>query len=380
MSASLKDHRLVFVGPAEGQTAVGDYSENFVRAVRPYFGDVVEVRTAGPGGDGVRDILRYRRAVADAIDQGPPGRVLLHAELAAGGVAAFWCMVGRGDVPATATIHDPPQGIWWPARTRMVARNRWLMHGLHYPLRPVSRALEGAVNGRRTLFALSRMGSQSITITYPRTNVVYVPHLVKERPDIKPAQDRPRAVGFFGHVYRGKGFEQVERIRRLLPDDILIRVAGRGTESLPDSEGVEIVGPVDGPDEDAFFESVRAIVIPYNKRHWYAETYPASGAVAHAASYRTPVVCTDYGALAELGETTGAVVVHTDRDAPAGQITARLAAAVVALVNDERRLQEIGEYAEQCRQARSPARTAEAFAAAWADLLAAPADRGAEKP
>ena len=376
MSASLKDHRLVFVGPAEGQTAVGDYSENFVRAVRPYFGDVVEVRTAGPGGDAVRDIVRYRRAVADAVRQGQPGRVLLHAELAAGGVAAFWCMVGLGDLPATATIHDPPQGIWWPARTRLVARNRWLMHGLHYPLRPVSRRLEGAVNGRRTLFALSRMGSQSITITYPRTNVVYVPHLVKERPEIKPAEHRPNAIGFFGHVYRGKGFEQIERIRRLLPDDITIRVAGRGTEQLRDSKGVEIVGPVDGPDEDAFFESVRAIVIPYNKRHWYAETYPASGAVAHAASYRTPVVCTDYGALAELGEATGAVVVRTDPDSSAPQIAAMLADAVVALLGDERRLTEVGEHADRCRLERSPARTAEAFAAAWDNMLSSPVDRG----
>jgi glycosyltransferase involved in cell wall biosynthesis len=367
MPGLLKDYRLVFVGPAEGQTAVGDYSEYFIRAVRPHFGEVKEVRTAGPGGDGVRDILKYRKAVAEAVarDAGP---VLVHAELAAGGVAPFWSIAGLRDVPVTATVHDPPQGIWWPARTRFVARHRFLMHGLHYPMRPASRVLEGAVNGQRTLFALSKIGSRSIAVTYPHTNVVYVPHLVKERPDILPAQARPNAIGFFGHVYRGKGFELIEMIRRHLPESVAVRVAGRGTETLPRVDGVEIVGPVEGSDEDAFFESVRAIVIPYNKRHWYAETYPASGAVANAMAYRTPVVCTGYGALAELDETTGAIVVQTDTDQP--DVAARdLAAAVHGLINDEARLTEIAENADKCRHARSAACTAEAFADAWSRLL-----------
>ena len=109
-------------------------------------------------------------------------------------------------------------------------------------------------------------------------------------------------MGFFGHVYRGKGFEHIARIREFLPDDILIRIAGRGTESLPAAEGIEVLGGVDGPEEDAFFESIRAIVVPYGKRHWYAETYPASGVGASAQSYSTPVISTGYGPLAELDE------------------------------------------------------------------------------
>ena len=100
---------------------------------------------------------------------------------------------------------------------------------------------------------------------------------MRDRPEIPPAQDRPKAVGFFGFVYRGKGFEQIAQIREQLPDDIVIRIAGRGTEELPRADGIEILGGVDGPAEDAFFSSVRAIALPYGKRHFYAETYPASG-------------------------------------------------------------------------------------------------------
>ena len=33
MATAFEDYRLVFIGPAEGETAVGDYSQNFVNAV-----------------------------------------------------------------------------------------------------------------------------------------------------------------------------------------------------------------------------------------------------------------------------------------------------------------------------------------------------------
>ncbi|MGE2725507.1 glycosyltransferase [Mycolicibacterium pulveris] len=372
MTTNLRDYRLVFVGPAEGQTAVGDYAEDFVTAVTPHFRDVAEVRTLGPGGDTVRDIRRYRRAVAEHV-AAAPDRTLVHAELAAGGAASFWAIAGLPGIPVTATIHDPPQGVWWPAATKFMfgptLSRKLIFHGLHYPLRPLSTKVEGMVNGRRTLFALTETGRRSIEQRYPHTDAVYVPHLVRDRPAIRPVQERPNAVGFFGHVYRGKGFEQVARIRELLPDHIAIRVAGRGTEALPRVDGIEILGAVDGAAEDAFFGSVRAIVVPYGKRHWYDETYPASGVVAHATAYRTPVVCTAYGSLAELDEKSAAVVVRTP-DADSDVVAAELAAAIEALLGDCGRLTELGEYAEKTRQARSGPATAQAYAATWSQLLA----------
>jgi polysaccharide biosynthesis protein PslF len=375
MTPSLSEYRLVYVGPAEGETAVGDYAENLIPVLRPFFGELVEYRTLSPGADGARDIWRHRKAVADLVAAGPPGRVLVHAELAGGGLAPFWSTAGLRDVPVTATVHDPPQGIWWPARTRFVARHRLVMHGLHYPLRPLSRALEGAVNSDRTIFVLSQVGRESVERTYPKTSTVYVPYLVCERTTIRPAQDRPKAVGFFGHVYRGKGFDQIERIRRELPDDILIRVAGRGTEALSGADGVEVVGAVEGPDEDAFFDSVRAIVIPYGKRHFYAETYPASSVAAHALAYRTPIVCTGYGSLAEFDEQSGAVVVPMN-GTDVHQVPPGFSAAIASVVNDEARLTELGKNADRTRQERSAQRTAEAYVAGWSQMLASRGERG----
>jgi glycosyltransferase involved in cell wall biosynthesis len=364
----LKDYRLVFIAPARGKTAVGDYSEDFISPVRPLFGEVAEVRCGTPGEDGVADVRRARKAVRASIATAPQGRVIVHAELAAGGFVPFWSIAGLRGVPVTATIHDPPQGIWWPAATRFTYSRRLLFHGLHYPLRPISTKVEGIVNGRRTLFALTDTGRRSIERRYPHTSAVYIPHIVRDRPTIRPAQERPKAIGFFGHVYRGKGFEQIEGIRRLLPDDVVIRVAGRGTESLPREDGIEILGAVDGPEEDAFFESVRAIVVPYGKRHWYDETYPASGVVAHAMAYRTPIVTTGYGSLAELDTKAGAVVVPSDHSEP-DAVATELARAISHVINDRARLTELGEYAEKTRQARSGSRTAEAFAAVWSRML-----------
>ena len=366
---TLKDYRLVFVGPALGKTAVGDYAEDFVNGVRPYFGEVAEVRTDGPGEVSVGDLRRTRREVAAEVAKGQRGRVLVHVELSAGALAPFWSTSNLTGVPVTATVHDPPQGVWLPARTRFITRSRVLTHGIHLPLRSVTRAFEGRVYRDRTLVALTETGRRSIERIYPATHTVYIPHLVRERPTVRPAEERPRAIGFFGHVYRGKGFEQIVRIRELLPDGIAIRVAGRGTEDLPEIDGVDVLGPVDGASEDAFFESVRAIVVPYGKRHWAAASFAASGVVAHSMAYRTPVVSTDWAALAELDEHVGAAVVPV-RGLDAEGVAAALAETIGAVVDDESRLAELGRCAEKARVDRSTASTAAAFAATWSELLA----------
>lgn len=365
MTGPLHDHRLVFVAPDEGQTAVGDYAQHLVDALRPHFGEIIEERTAGPGIATLADVRRHRARVREAVAGGPPGRTLVHAELSTGVMPTFWAIAGLSGVPVTATVHDPPQGLWFLARPQFVAKSRLLTHGIHYPLRPLSRAVEGRVYGDRTLIALTETGRRSIERTYPRTRTAYIPHLVRERPTIPPVQDRPKAVGFFGFVYRGKGFEQIAQIREQLPDDIVIRVAGRGTEELPRANGIEILGGVDGAAEDAFFASVRAIVLPYGKRHFYAETYPASGVVAHAMAYRTPVVCTGYGSLAELGTEHGVLSVPPAADG----VATGLATEIAALLNDDARLTELGVNADRTRQERSPARTAEAFVEVWSQLV-----------
>jgi glycosyltransferase involved in cell wall biosynthesis len=287
--------------------------------------------------------------------------------LSTGSLAPFWAIAGLKDVPVTATVHDPPQGLWFVGRTRFIARHRVLNHAIHYPLRPLSRAIEGVAYRNRTLFALTDAGRRSIERTYPRTRALYVPCMAFDRPTIMPAQERPKAVGFFGYAYRGKGFDQIARIRELLPDDILIRIAGRGTESLPRADGIEVLGGVDGPEEDAFFESIRAIIVPYGKRHWYAETYPASGVGASAQSYSTPVISTGYGGLVELDEATGAVTVQPTAESDG--VARVLAQEITSLVNDRERLTQLGLNAEKTRYERSRAGTGKAFAEAWAQLL-----------
>jgi len=368
MATDLKSYRLIYIGPRNHVTAVGDYTEDLAEAFRPHFGDVAEVRVSGPGDETWADVRAVRKQVRDLVASWPAGRVLVHSEIACGMLSPFWSIAGLKGIPVSLTIHDPPQALWFTARTRFVARHKLLMHGFHYPMRPVSRWLEGVINGRRDIFALSKTGQASIDEVYPHTHTHYIPYRVSEKKTVMPAEDRPKAVGFFGLVYRGKGFEQIAQIRRELPDDILIRIAGRGTEALPKADGIEILGGVDGDEEDAFFESVRAIVIPYGKRHWYADTFPASSVAAHALAYRTPIVATGYGSLAEWDAETGAVVVPMGDGDPKA-LPPGFSDAIASFVNDEGRVTELGKNADRTREERSSPRTAEAFVEAWTGML-----------
>jgi hypothetical protein len=358
---------LIFIGSAVGETSVADYCENFVEAVRPYFADVVDYRTPGPKNATLADVRRHRRAVRKLVDDAPPGRTLVHAELSTAAMAPFWSLAGLKDVPITATIHDPPQGLWYFAGTKFVMRYRLLRGAIHVPLLPLSRAIEGAVYRDKTVFALTEAGRRSIERTFPRTRALYVPCMAFDRPAIRPAQDRPKAVGFFGYAYRGKGFDRIAQIRELLPDDILIRIAGRGTEELPGGKGIEILGAVYGPDEDAFFESVRAIILPYGRRHWAADTFPASGVGASAQSYGTPLISTGYGPLSELDEETGAVTVQFPDETDG--VARILAQEITSLVNDRERLTQLGLNAVRTGKERSRAGTGRAFAEAWSQMV-----------
>jgi len=364
----LADYRLIFLGSASGETAVSDYSDNFFQAVRPYFADAVDYRMPGAKNATLADVRRHRKAIRGLVAEGPRDGTLVHAELTTGAMGPFWSIAGLKDVLVTGTVHDPPQGLWYFAGTKFVMRYRLLRGAIHVPLLPLSRAIEGAVYRNKTLFSLTEAGRRSIERTFPRTRALYVPHMAFDRPAIRPAQDRPKAVGFFGYAYRGKGVEQVARIRELLPDDIAIRIAGRGTEVLPAGNGIEVLGAVYGPEEDAFFESIRAIVMPYGKRHWAADTFPASGVGASAQSYGTPLISTGYGPLSELNETTGAITVQPPDEGDG--IATVLAEEITSLVNDRERLTQLGLNAVTTGNERSRAGTGRAFAEAWSQIVA----------
>jgi hypothetical protein len=209
---------------------------------------------------------------------------------------------------------------------------------------------------------------RSLKDNYPLARVARAPHIVPARPAGTPVPDRPKAVGFFGLMYRGKGFELIARIRDNLPADITIRVAGRGTEVMPSASGIEVLGGVDGPAEDAFFDSVRAVVVPYGRRTFYGDTFPSSAVVSHAIGYGTPVICSAHGALGDLSEEAGAVVLRGLGTQP-DEIAGSLATAITSMVNDEQRLSLLGKYAADERHTRSAGPVADAFATTWAQSL-----------
>ncbi|MDH6181685.1 hypothetical protein M2152_001867 [Microbacteriaceae bacterium SG_E_30_P1] len=360
--------RLVYIAPRAGESGVGDYAEDFIAAVRGRVGSVVEYRHDGPGKDSLVSILRQRREVLRLIAEDPANTVV-HAEQSGGALLPFWATVGVRDVPVAATVHDPPLSVWWPFRTRLAANIRLLNHGLHYLTQPFTTWLEARVNRGRTLVTLSHTGATELRKVMTGSHVVASSLFVPDRPEITPVVDRPLAIGLFGYVYRGKGFEVVQRLREQLDDDILIRVAGRGTEKLDPIPGVEILGEVDGEAEDAFFASIRMLLVPYDSRHVYGrEAFPAASVVSRAMAYATPVLCRAHGALTELAEGGGAVVVD------GGAV--ELAATANLTLRDETRLEELERGARDVRWRHSAERIVDDFLAVWGTRSVAPLRNG----
>lgn len=303
---------LIYVAPRTGESGVSDYADDLIGAARERVGHLVEVRHGGAGTDGFRDVRRARREIRDAM-AAAPGPVIVHAEQSGGVVVPFWVLADRGirsraDV-VSATLHDAPLAVWTPFRTRLVSRSRLATHGIHYPLMWLHRRIERTVLRGASLFALTSSGAEAIEAEM-RTRNVEVSFLpTPEKPAVEAAAQRPLAVGLFGYIYRGKGFDQLAALREHVTPEIEIVVAGRGTDALDPVEGVRILGAVEGADEDRFFESIRAIVLPYGKRGAYGpQIHVASSVVARALAYRTPIIALGYPGLSDEADiVTGGV-------------------------------------------------------------------------
>ena len=105
MVVDLRDHRLIYVGPRNHVTAIGDYTEDLVAAYRSHFGDVAEVRVSGPGDETWADVRRVRKQVRELVASWPAGKVLVHSEIGCGMLSPFWSIAGlRASNPANAGL------------------------------------------------------------------------------------------------------------------------------------------------------------------------------------------------------------------------------------------------------------------------------------
>lgn len=354
----LRTARLVYVAPEAGTGGVGDYASDFIEAVRPHVGSVVEYRDGGPGSTSLREVVARRRALRTLVEDPAAPPTIVHAEQSGGGMLPFWGPWRIRAAANTATVHDPPLGIWFPLRTRLLARYRLLGHAVNFPLSLIAVPLESRVNAGRDLFALTRVGANALRSAMTRSTVAATSLFVPRRPDLPSVAERPLAIGLFGYVYRGKGFESLQALRENLDADILIRVAGRGTKNLPPIPGVEILGEVEGEAEDEFFASIRMLVVPYNARTvYYREAIPAASTVSRAIAYQTPVLCTAQGALRELAEDGGALVVSGGG--------AELAAAANLAVRDSELLTRLESETALLRAARTAEKVIEDFLRVW---------------
>ena len=352
---ALGDLRVVHVSPRAGTSGVGDYAEDFCDAVEPHVGELVRVRHGGPGQDRVLDAWRLRRRLRALVaDRARP--TVVHVELSGGSFSPWWASRRLKDALAvTATVHDPPHPVWFPWRTRLVSINWKISHAVHYPTMWLTTWLERRLTRGQTLFTLTEAGRRAAADLLPDAHVVGSVLMVPRRPDQPPVATRPRAVGIFGHVYRHDTVGTLTAVREGLPADVELIVAGRGTETLPVIDGVRVLGGVEGPAEDAFFASVRVLLMPYGDRLVYGRpVFPASSVLCRAAAYGTPVVRA--GEQSDVDE-PGVRSAPSDPRAVAG--------VVGALLDDPDALTSLAEQVLDRRANDTAEQVVRPFLAAW---------------
>jgi hypothetical protein len=352
------DLRVIYLAPHSGSSGVGDYADDFVTALRPHVREIVEFRHGAARSESALGIWRERRrlhALIKQYDDGSP--LIVHSEFSGGAVVPFWATLGL-KVPCSATLHDAPRPVWYLFLTRGVSKGRVLNQAIHRPLHWFLVHLERRALREIDLFVLTPTGARATRELRMGRSVTEAALIAPRRPDLLPASQRPLAVGLFGHVYKGKGFNLVPELRTALPAEIALRVAGRGTEALKPVPGVEILGPVEGDQEDAFFASIRVLLMPYGRPPVGGRAMlPASATHLRALAYETPTLALRTGDTEHL-EAAGLTAA-----AAGGAI--ELAGAAADLVNSAAALDDLSAALHQARTAAEKSDPAEPFLKIW---------------
>ncbi len=363
---SLQETTLIIVAAGRGIGGVGDYAQDLIDKVRPRFHEVIEIRDdRGGRGSRLRDVIRGVRSMRRTERSLGGAHSMSHFELSAGALLPFWAAAFSRAAVKTATVHDPPRLVWWPARTGLLRRLRAVNAATHRPFDRLWRRIEAAVLRRLDIVVLSHAGAAAVTGWAAPRSITMIPHYIRNATPGEALGSRPLAVGLFGYLTPTKGYDRIAELRGLIPETITIRIAGRRTEALPATDGVEVLGPVEGEDEGRFFGSVRAILLPYASSGGFVS---ASGAAMRALSHGVPVVAPASGVFTEYAARGGILAVPGGLD--------DLADTVSRLVTDDAALQKASEGVSHAVSHAQISVVADQYREFWMRALTASARSG----
>jgi len=113
-------------------------------------------------------------------------------------------------------IFPRPFPFPWPFDTSLIKRHRLLHHAVHYPFRFVTNALQRRMCKGRIIATLTSVGARNTQLRQPDVDARATRHPIPSRPAMKRLPERPLAIGLFGHLYRGKGFEELTALRAIV--------------------------------------------------------------------------------------------------------------------------------------------------------------------
>ena len=309
--------QIFVVTPDSTKSAVGRYGLQLGGAFQKEGHEVELVSTSGPGQDTAISTLKICRSIHRRMSKNSN----LYIDLSAGSFSPFVIAAYFSrKMPTVVTIHDPPHVLWWPLSTTLFFKNYFFKHLLNFPIRKLWYWMELRLLKKCRCVLLNSASRDTISKVIKKTFVI--PHFVEKTNSHhpKPWISQQFTIGLYGFAYKGKGFDQVPEIRRLLSSKWKIIVAGFGTENLSAVGGVSYRGSLTEKEEEFFFHELDFLILPYNRRSRYGVFTSSSGAMAKAFSFSVPVLSLSNNAF-DSETSSGAVAQFESLRAMCGHLT-----------------------------------------------------------
>lgn len=160
-----------------------------------------------------------------------------------------------------------------------------------------------------------------------KTKIIVAPDAADEQPDFEPLEEfqayQRLKIGYFGHLYAGRGIEIIYELSKLLPDYIFLIFGGNAEDiekwknKTKEQKNIIFYGFVEPAKVYKYRNSCDILLAPYQKEVKIASgndtsAYMSPLKIFEYMSSKKPIICSDLPVLREVLNENNAILVKSD--------------------------------------------------------------------